>query len=73
MLLIISTMSLFNSFNINMMVIISERKISIRYPRGKVDHMYCCFRLKCLVFQLIMAQPKHELGIYMTYEMTKWQ
>ena len=71
MFLIISTMSLFNSYNI--MVIISERKISIRYPRGEVDHMYCCFRLKCLVFQLIMAQPKHELGIYMTYEMTKWQ
>ena len=46
------------------MVIISERKISIRYPRREVDHMYCCFRLKYLVFQLIMAQPKHELGIY---------
>ena len=57
-------MSLFNSYNINIMVIISERKISIRYPRGEVDHMYCCFRLKYLVFQLMMAQPKHELGIY---------
>ena len=73
MFLIISTMSLFNSYNINIMVIISERKISIRYPRGEVDHLYCCFRLKCLVFQLIMAQPKHELGIYVTYEMIKWQ
>ena len=68
MFLIISTMSLFNSYNI--IVITSERKMSIN-PRGEVDHMYCCFRLKCLVFQLIMAQSEHELGIYMTYEMIK--
>ena len=71
MFLLIFTLSLFNSYNI--IVIISERKMSIKYPRGEVDHMYCCFRLKCLVFQLIMALSKHELGIYMTYEMIKWQ
>ena len=51
----------------------SKKKMLIKYPRGEIDHMYCCFRLKCLVFQPIMAQSKHELGIYMTYEMIRWQ
>ena len=71
MFLLIFTVSLFNSYNI--IVIMSERKMSIKYPRGEVDHIYCCFRLKCLVFQQILAQSKHEGGICMTYEMMKWQ